>query len=113
MCGPLARHVSRYTSSLGKLALAALLSLLALASGCFGYNSSAKKWAYVGDSILIAGGGAAIGLTVTDKTDCATTGASCYNAPFTGPTVAGALLLTAGVLGIIYNATRADVKTSR
>lgn len=89
------------------------LALVALLSGCFGYNSSAKKWAYVGDSILIAGGGAAIGLTVTDKTDCAATGASCYNAPFNGGTVAGAMLVTAGVIGIIYNATRADVKTSR
>jgi len=90
----------------GKLALVALLS------GCFGYNSSAKNWAYVGDSILIAGGGAAIGLTVTDKTDCTTTGASCYNAPVNGPTVAGALLIAAGVIGIIYNATRAEVKTT-
>jgi len=91
----------------GKLALVALLS------GCFGYNSSAKNWAYVGDSILIAGGGAAIGLTVTDKTDCTTTGASCYSSPVNGPTVAGAMLIAAGVIGIIYNATRAEVKTSR
>jgi hypothetical protein len=90
-----------------------LALVAALLSGCFGYNSSAKKWAYVGDSILIAGGGAAIGLTVTDKSDCKATGASCYNAPFNGGTVAGAMLITAGVVGIIYNATRADVKTSR
>ena len=98
--------MSRYTSSVGKLALVALLS------GCFGYNSSAKGWAYVGDSLLIAGGGAAIGLTVTDKTDCKTTGASCYNSPVNGPTVAGAMLIAAGVIGIIYNATRAEVKTT-
>jgi hypothetical protein len=99
--------VSRYTSSVGKLALVALLS------GCFGYNSSAKGWAYVGDSVLIAGGAAAIGLTVTDKTDCKATGASCYNAPLNGPTIAGTILIAAGVVGIIFNATRADVKTSR
>ena len=98
--------MSRYTSSVGKLALVALLS------GCFGYNSSAKGWSYVADSLLIAGGGAAIGLTVTDKTDCKTTGASCYNSPLNGPTVAGAMLVAAGVIGIIYNATRPDVKVS-
>lgn len=89
------------------------MALVALLSGCFGYNSSAKGWAYVGDSILIAGGGAAIGLTVTDKADCKTTGASCYNAPVNGATVAGAMLVAAGVIGIIYNATRAEVKTTR
>jgi hypothetical protein len=95
------------------LALVALLSLLSLLSGCFGYNSSAKKWAYAGDTLLIAGGGAAIGLGVTDKTDCKTTGASCYNSPLSGTTVVGAVLVTAGIVGIIYNVTRAEVKTSR
>ena len=104
--------MSRYTRPVGKLALVALLSSTLLA-GCFGYNSSAKKWAYVGDSILIAGGGAAIGLGVTDKTDCMTTGVSCYSSPLGGATVAGAMLVTAGLVGIIYNATRAEVKTSR
>ena len=92
---------------MGKLALVALLS------GCFGYNSSAKHWAYFGDSLLIAGGGAAIGLGITDKTDCKTTGASCYSSPVNGPMVAGAMLITAGIVGIIYNVTRAEVKTSR
>ena len=103
---------ARYTSSVGKLALVALLSS-ALFTGCFGYNSSAKGWAYAGDSLLLAGGGAAIGLGVTSKTDCATTGASCYDSPVNGPMVAGAMLITAGIVGIIYNATRTEVKTSR
>lgn len=99
--------MSRYTRPVGKLALVALLS------GCFGYNSSAKGWSYVGDSVLIAGGGAAIALGATDKTDCTATGASCYDAPVSGTVVAGALLVTAGIVGIIVNATRAEVKTSR
>src|SRR5438093_5964747 len=37
----------------------ALVACFAL--GCFGYNSSAKRWAYVGDTILVIGGAAAIG----------------------------------------------------
>jgi hypothetical protein len=91
----------------GKLALVALLS------GCFGYNSSAKHWAYFGDSLLLAGGGAAIALGVTDKTDCTTTGASCYSSSINGSMVAGTMLVAAGIVGIIYNATRAEVKLSR
>ena len=103
--------MSRYTIPVGKLALVALLSGT-LCTGCFGYNSSAKGWAYLGDSLLIAGGGAAIGLGVTDSSNCKATGASCYDAPVNGTTVAGALLVTAGLVGIIFNATRADVKIS-
>jgi hypothetical protein len=94
------------------LALVALLSS-ALLTGCFGYNSSAKGWAYAGDAILIAGGGAAIGLGVTETSSCQDTGASCYEAPVNGATVAGALLVTAGIIGILFNATRAEVKASR
>jgi hypothetical protein len=93
------------------LALVALLSGTLL-TGCFGYNSSAKGWAYAGDSLLIAGGGAAIALGVTDKSNCKETGASCYDSPVNGPMVAGALLVAAGVVGIIFNATRAEVKPS-
>lgn len=103
--------MSRYTIPVGKLALVALLSS-AMLTGCFGYNSSAKGWAYVGDSLLIAGGGAAIGLGVTDKSNCKETGASCYDAPVNGATVAGAMLVAAGIVGIIYNVTRAEVKAS-
>jgi hypothetical protein len=94
------------------LALVAALSS-AMLTGCFGYNSSAKGWAYAGDGVLIAGGGAALALGVTDKSSCKETGASCYDAPFNGATVAGALLVTAGIIGIIVNATRTEVKASR
>ena len=44
---------------MGKRVLA-LVTLLCFATGCFGYNPSAKRWSYLGDAILIAGGGAAI-----------------------------------------------------
>ena len=32
----------------------------ALTAGCLGYNPSAKRWAYVGDTILVVGGGGVI-----------------------------------------------------
>jgi hypothetical protein len=87
------------------------VAIVALLSGCFAYEPSAKKWAYVGDTVLIVGGGAAIGLDLATKGKCDTVG--CYNAPFDGGLVAGAVLVTAGVVGLIYNATRTNVKTSR
>jgi hypothetical protein len=83
-----------------------------LATGCFGYNPSAKKWAYVGNAVLIAGGGAAIGGSLATRPGpCMAQG--CYNEPLDGMLVAGALLVAAGVIGIVVNATRDEVKTSR
>ena len=81
--------------------------------GCFGYNSSAKRWAYVGDTVLILGGGAAIAIDVTSK-DEPCTGDNCpYKSPIRGGMVAGVVLATAGLVGILFNATRTSVKTSR
>src|SRR5213078_4192689 len=37
-------------------ALAALMACALLLGGCFGYNKSAKRWAYVGDTVLLLGG---------------------------------------------------------
>lgn len=94
----------------------ALLALSALLSGCFGYNSSAKKWAYVGDSVLIAGGGAAIAsdfLIKDDSTSMTLATDKPYDPPFSGAILAGSMLVTAGIIGIIINATRPTVKTSR
>jgi hypothetical protein len=85
-------------------------------SGCFGYNSSAKKWSYVGDTVLILGGGAAIAsdvLAQKDEAMCTGTGCSDFDLPFGGAMVAGALLVTAGVVGIVLNATRPEAKSSR
>jgi hypothetical protein len=94
----------------------ALLAVLAIgAAGCFGYNRPAKRWAYVGDSVLILGGGGAISadvLTRTDPPPC--TGRACpYESPVSGAIVAGTMLVTAGLVGILINATRPNVKTSR
>ena len=97
-------------SARSALALIATISLLA---GCFGYNPSAKRWAYVGDSVLIAGGGAAVALDLT-STEEPCTGDNClYRSPISGALVAGVVLITAGLFGILFNATRSNVKTSR
>ena len=92
----------------------ALLACLALASGCFGYNSSAKNWAYAGDTILVLGGAAAVTADILSKDEmCTGTGCSTFDPPFGGAMVAGAVLITAGVVGMIVNGTRPTVKTSR
>ena len=83
-------------------------------AGCFGYNSSAKRWSYVGNSILIAGGGAAIGLDLTENQDAPCMGDNCtYHPSIHGAMIAGVILVVAGVVGIVINATRDNVKTSR
>ena len=92
------------------VAFAAILCL----SGCFGYNRGAKGWSYVGDSILIAGGGAAIAADVTSRPGpCMGAGCPTYTEPFGGGMIAGVVLVTAGLVGIVINATRPTVKTSR
>ena len=45
----------------------AVLALVACASGCFGYNKSAKRWAYAGNTVLILGGGGIIAQDVLTK----------------------------------------------
>lgn len=90
-----------------------LVLCVALASGCWGYNSSAKRWAYVGDAILMAGGGGAIALDLTNKPETCS-GPNCpYDSPIRGGLVAGAVLVSAGLFGMLFNATRHEVKTSR
>jgi hypothetical protein len=94
----------------------ALITVVAFATGCFGYNRSAKRWAYVGDTVLILGGGAAIAVDLTSsKPDpgLTMTAAEPYEPPFSGVLLAGAMLAAAGLFGIIFNATRPIVKTSR
>ena len=91
----------------------ALVAAVALASGCFGYSSSAKKWSYVGDTVLILGGGGAVAADLLTHKPCE--GANCnFDPPFGGGTVAGVLLVTAGLVGIVLTATRdAPPKQSR
>jgi hypothetical protein len=99
------------------LAVTATLGLLSGSLGCFGYNRSAKRWAYAGDALLIAAGGATIALDVTSKDppcmpDARNNGCS-YRSSISGAMVAGAVLAAAGVFGLLFNATRDNVKTSR
>jgi hypothetical protein len=98
------------------LAVLTVLVLVLGLTGCFGYNKSAKRWAYVGDSVLILGGGGAIAADILTKDEPAPcmAGTMCpYESPISGAMVAGAMLVTAGLVGIIVNATRPNVKTSR
>lgn len=98
----------------------AVLALVACASGCFGYNKSAKRWAYAGNTVLILGGGAAIAADILIKDESNTMPAmplqpqqDKYSQPVSGGIVAGALLVGAGLFGMIFNATRPNVKTTR
>ena len=89
------------------------IALACALAGCFGYNSSAKTWAYVGDSVLIAGGAAAIAEDLATRPP-ACSGNNCpYQSKLDGGLVAGTMLVTAGIFGIVFNATRPVVKTSR
>jgi succinate dehydrogenase/fumarate reductase flavoprotein subunit len=89
----------------------AVVLCVALLTGCFGYNSSSKGWAYVGDSVLIAGGGAALAYGIEDK-PAACEGAGCpYHSQLRGGMIAGALLIGAGLIGLLFNATRESVKS--
>lgn len=90
-----------------------LIASIALLTGCFGYNRPAKRWAYVGDTVLILGGGGAIALDLT-STEEPCTGDNCtFESPISGAMVAGVVLVTAGLIGILLNVTRTNVKTSR
>ncbi len=90
------------------------MTCAALATGCFGYNTGAKRWAYAGDTILVLGGAAAItGDILATEDPCVGTGCPEFTLPFGGTAVAGAILLTAGIVGYVINATRPTVKSSR
>jgi hypothetical protein len=63
--------------------------------------------------VLILGGGGAIAADVTTK-DAPCTGDNClYKPSIHGGLVAGAVLVTAGVVGVLLNLTRDNVKTAR
>jgi hypothetical protein len=100
----------------------ALVALMACLSGCFGYNKSAKRWAYAGNTVLILGGGGVIAgdILTSDSSSGPTMPPNTtdpqqdkYKSPISGGIVVGAVLVAAGVFGIIFNATRPNVKTSR
>ena len=94
----------------------ALVVTFSVLTGCFGYNQSARRWSYVGDSVLVLAGAAAIAIELTTKAEpcMATATMPCpYEAPVGGAMVAGVVLVAAGVFGMLFNATRPDVKTTR
>ena len=91
----------------------AQIALIALLTGCFGYNKPAKRWAYVGNGALILAGGGAIALDLT-STEEPCMGDNCpFKSSIHGAMVAGVVLITAGLVGILFNVTRDNVKTSR
>jgi hypothetical protein len=95
----------------------ALIASITLLAGCFGYNKSAKRWAYVGDTVLVLGGGTTIASDVTSKDapcmpDAMNNGCS-YQSSIHGALVVGIVLAAAGVFGYLFNATRDNVKTAR
>lgn len=99
-----------------KRAIAALVACALMATGCFGYNKSAKRWSYVGDTILLLGGGGLIAADLATKEEkcMETTLVKCqYQPPISGVLVVGVVLAAAGLFGYIFNATRDNVKTSR
>ncbi len=102
-----------FTPRRSRLRAACALAIL-LCSGCFGYNRSAKRTAYVGDTLLLLGGGGTLAAELLlGGDDCE--GPSCMAelGPITGPLVAGSMLITAGLVGLVLNITRPIVKTSR
>ncbi|HPH66763.1 MAG TPA: hypothetical protein PLF40_13490 [Kofleriaceae bacterium] len=97
------------------LAAALTLATTIGATGCIGYSRSAKRWAYVGNSTLLASGAGALTLGIlTYDTSCPTTtgGSSSTNScvtqvgPVSGISVVGAMLLVGGIVGIVLTATR-------
>jgi hypothetical protein len=91
----------------------ALLACIAFVTGCFGYNQGAKRWAYVGDTMLVLGGAAAVTADVlTSEEPCVGTGCPTFTLPFGGAAVAGTFLLAAGIVGYVINATRPTLKSS-
>jgi hypothetical protein len=90
----------------GVAAVVASLVLLFGASGCFGYTKGAKAWSYVGNILLIGAGGTAIGVDHKSEQACEGMGCSKYTAPVSDGVAIGSVLIAAGIVGIVLNATR-------
>jgi hypothetical protein len=98
--------------------IAATMVTLLVTSGCWGYNKSAKRGAYVLDTVMIVGGGGIVAADIflsEDQTCMMPPEPGCNEpvSPISGAMVAGGLLVMGGLIGIIINATRDEVKISR
>lgn len=117
MAGLSAARCGTLIAGMGITRLLALVVSVTLVTGCFGYNKSAKRWAYVGDTVLLLSGGGVIALDLTSSSEpCMESQGTprCrYEPPFSGMLVAGAVLAAAGLFGYVFNATRPYVKTTR
>jgi hypothetical protein len=100
----------------GAAGIVALVTALALVAGCFGYTRGAKNWSYVGDTVLLLGGGGAIASDRINKPAACmgTPGIDCpsYTSPVSGMMIAGVVLVASGLFGILFNATRPLSKSS-
>jgi hypothetical protein len=90
----------------GVAAVVALLAIVLGAGGCFGYTKGAKAWSYVGNILLMGAGGTAIGLDYKSQPGCEGMGCSKYTAPVSDGVAIGSVLIGAGIVGIVLNATR-------
>jgi hypothetical protein len=92
----------------GVTAIAAMFVLATAvpSAGCFGYTRGAKAWSYVGNTLLVAAGGVAIGLDPKAHAECENSGCPSYTPPLSTGIVAGAVAIGAGLVGIVLNATR-------
>lgn len=104
--------------------MALIVALALVVSGCWGYNNSAKRGAYVLDTTMIVAGGGLIALGVLNppktcadrEMDTGIMDPACHDpvaGPISGTLVAGALLVVGGLVAFVVNATRTNVKTSR
>ncbi len=100
----------------GKITASSLVLAIAC-TGCIGYSRPAKRWSYVGNTVLVAGGGTMITLDVISASgsECMANGPRpCpYEPPVGGQLVAGAVLVAAGVIGYVLTATRPTARSSR
>jgi len=109
----------RRSGVVAALTIAALLAT----SGCWGYNTSAKRGAYVLDTTMVLGGGGLIALGVLNPPkNCdeinpnLPPNPACHDpvaGPLSGILVAGTMLAIGGLVALVVNATRSNVKTSR
>jgi hypothetical protein len=106
--------MNRPGSSWRLLVVAGIFALVN--ASCVGYSRSGKKAAYVVNSLMIAGGGAAIAADVwllkpkdcMDDPGCVEPASSLG-----GAMVLGTMLAVGGLVGIIFTATRKVPSTSR